>query len=48
MHEYKINCEKVLYVVIDDTSNFGKVFPIFSSQYIDSIDNSNNTKNVND
>lgn len=48
MQEYKINCEKVSHVVTDNASNFGKAFRIFSSQHIDSSDNSNNSKNVND
>lgn len=45
MQEYKINCEKVSHIVTDNASNFGKAFRIFSSQYIDTT---NNTKNVND
>ncbi|KAE9536198.1 hypothetical protein AGLY_007421 [Aphis glycines] len=48
MQEYKINCEKVSHVVTDNASNFGKAFRIFSSQHIDSSDNTNNSKNVND
>jgi len=45
MQEYKINCEKVSHIVTDNVSNFVKAFRIFSSQYIDTT---NNTKNVND
>lgn len=48
MQEYKINCEKVSHVVTDNASNFDKAFRIFSSQYIDSSNNTTNNKNVND
>jgi len=36
---------KRLHIVTDNASNFGNAFRIFSSQYIDTT---NNTKNVND